>query len=302
MLTINEFQREIEKHFADYLKPAFQDVKIQICPAHRTNCVKSGIRLIPKQTCNGAIPLIYLEDMYEYYLDNGNLNDTFTAFAMFVKNCPRHMEDYSAVFTSEYILDHVFVQLINRKKNEALLTQIPHADFLDLAAVFRVRVDLDGDKQYTSYLLTYEIMKLCHLDLITITRKACQNYISILGQFHIIGVEDMFLSRINMPDTDFNKPSMYLMLNESQIYGAAAMFACPDIFRRISTQLDSDLIILPSSIHELIIVEADSIIKKMGKEAIYEMVSDVNQVCVEKEEFLSDTVYVYSRKHGFDIL
>ena len=182
MLTINEFQREIEKHFADYLKPAFQDVKIQIFPAHRTNCVKSGIRLIPKQTYNGAIPLIYLEDMYEHYLDNGNLNDTFTAFAMFVKNCPRHMEDYSAVFTSEYILDHVFIQLINRKKNEALLTQIPHADFLDLAAVFRVRVDLDGDKQYTSYLLTYEIMKLCHLDLITITRKAYSFGIAHFGQ------------------------------------------------------------------------------------------------------------------------
>ena len=80
------------------------------------------------------------------------------------------------------------------------------------------------------------------------------------------------------------------------------MFACPDLFRRISTQLDSDLIILPSSIHELIIVEADSIIKKMGKEAIYEMVHSVNQECVEKEEVLSDTVYVYSRKHGFDIL
>ena len=95
---------------------------------------------------------------------------------------------------------------------------------------------------------------------------------------------------------------MHLILNESQIYGAAAMFACPDLFRTISTQLDSDLIILPSSIHDLIIVEANSAMEAMGKEAIYEMVSDVNQVCVEKEEFLSDTVYVYSRKHGFDIL
>ena len=209
---------------------------------------------------------------------------------------------HSAVFTSEYILDHVFVQLINRKKNEALLTQIPHADFLDLAAVFRVQVDLDGDKQGASYLLTHEIMKECHLDLVSITRKACQNYIRIFGRFRIIGVEDMFLARRNLPDTDFNNPSMHLILNEYQIYGAAAMFACPDMFRTISTQLDSDLIILPSSIHDLIIVEANSAMEAMGKEAIYEMVSDVNQVCVEKEEFLSDTVYVYSRKHGFDIL
>ena len=302
MLTINEFQREIEKHFMNYLGPTFQDTEMKFCPVHKTNCLKTGINFIQKKPDNGTIPTIYLEDMYEYYLDHGNLNDTLTAFAMHVKNCPRLMGDHSIVRTADYILDHVFVQLINRTKNEELLTQLPHADFLDLAAVFRVQVDLDGDKQGASYLLTYEIMKECHLDLVSITRKACQNYIRIFGQFRIISIKDMYPAGINLPDTDFNGPSMYLIINESIRYGAAAMFACPELFRGISTQLDSDLIIIPSSIHELIIVEAESTMETMGKDNIYEMVHSVNQECVEKEEVLSDTVYVYSRKHGFDIL
>ena len=299
MLTINEFKKEIEKNFKDYLKPMFQDREMKFSPVIKTNCKKTGISLIQEHHNNEISCTIYLEDMYEYYQKNGDLDETFTSFAECIKNGPKLQKDYSDFFSAEYILDHVFIQLINQSKNTELLTQVPHEDFLDLAAVFRVQVVLDDDKQSASYLLTHENMKVFNLDFDSIKQKAYENYVRILGQFRVTSIEEFIPEIDQLYNVDFTEPSMHIVLNKSQSYGAAAMLVCPELFRTISTQLDSDLIILPSSIHELIIVGADISTKT---EHLYEIVHSVNQECVEEKDFLSDTVYTYSIEHGFDIL
>ena len=55
--------------------------------------------------------------------------------------------------------------------------------------------------------------------------------------------------------------------------------------------MESDLFILPSSVHEVIIVPSDV---ECRPEQFREMVADVNANVVSKEEILSDTVYYYS--------
>lgn len=53
------------------------------------------------------------------------------------------------------------------------------------------------------------------------------------------------------------------------------------------------MIILPSSIHEVLLVVYE---EELCMEELKEMVRHVNQTEVAKEEILSDNVYIYSRK------
>ena len=67
----------------------------------------------------------------------------------------------------------------------------------------------------------------------------------------------------------------------------------PDIIKDFSTAVDSDIYILPSSIHELILLPARG---DENCEELKSMVRDINETQVEREEVLSDSVYYYDRR------
>jgi len=85
--------------------------------------------------------------------------------------------------------------------------------------------------------------------------------------------------------------NMLVVSNHRNINGASCMIY-PDLLKEISEQLDSDLYILPSSIHELIIIKNDY---SYNKKILKEMVKDINFTQVPLEDVLSNNIYFYSR-------
>ncbi len=64
------------------------------------------------------------------------------------------------------------------------------------------------------------------------------------------------------------------------------------MLKKIASKLNDDLIILPSSVHETILLRASI----AGNTSVLKlMVEEVNQSQVEREERLSDNVYKYER-------
>ena len=62
-------------------------------------------------------------------------------------------------------------------------------------------------------------------------------------------------------------------------------------FDRLAQEAGSDLYILPSSIHEVLAVEADG----LNPEELKAMVKMINDTEVPEDEVLSETVYRYRR-------
>lgn len=69
---------------------------------------------------------------------------------------------------------------------------------------------------------------------------------------------------------------------------------CPDLLKNFADEIQDDLYIIPSSIHEVLLVPAGETAGN-GRE-LSEMVQEVNRTQVEREETLSDHVYFYSRE------
>ena len=85
--------------------------------------------------------------------------------------------------------------------------------------------------------------------------------------------------------------NLYVLTNKSRINGAAGIMY-EGVLKKLADKLESDMYILPSSIHEVIILPKSTM---FNKEELMAMVRDVNTEGVSKDEVLSYTVYEYDR-------
>ena len=91
-------------------------------------------------------------------------------------------------------------------------------------------------------------------------------------------------------------PEMYILYNQRFYCGAATLLYDGQL-ERIAQKLQSDFIVLPSSIHEVLLLPFDSI-EEVGLDEWKDTVGEINREDVRAEEWLSDHVYVYRRETG----
>lgn len=87
------------------------------------------------------------------------------------------------------------------------------------------------------------------------------------------------------------KIPMYVLTNHQKLYGAACMLY-PEVLKNFAEKMKQDFYILPSSVHEVILVPANA---GTDQEALREIVTDINRTQVAEDEVLADSVYFYSR-------
>ena len=91
-----------------------------------------------------------------------------------------------------------------------------------------------------------------------------------------------------------DETGMYVLSNFSRLYGAGVILY-DGVLENCAKVLGGSFYILPSSVHEVIIVPDEG---QMTKENLEAMVREVNATQVEEQELLSDYVYYYSISEG----
>ena len=83
---------------------------------------------------------------------------------------------------------------------------------------------------------------------------------------------------------------MWVLTNKERVFGASALLYDNQL-EKVAEKIKEDFYILPSSIHEVIIVP-----KKYGapKDYMVKMVREINGENLDMEERLADNVYFYS--------
>lgn len=96
---------------------------------------------------------------------------------------------------------------------------------------------------------------------------------------------------IRMEESESSMP-LYVLTNRERIFGASAMLYS-DKVRKLAEELNTDLLILPSSVHEVLLLPDD---KAQNYDFYRQMVSEVNRTQVDPEEVLSFNLYRYDRE------
>ena len=92
-----------------------------------------------------------------------------------------------------------------------------------------------------------------------------------------------------------DEAGMYVLLGDRKFFSASLM-CVEGIMEQIAAELAGDLIVLPSSIHEVIVLPYS---ESLDLKELDALVKSVNETTVSREEVLSDHAYLYERGRGY---
>lgn len=195
--------------------------------------------------------------------------------------------------TGQRILDYrearerLVYRLIQTRRNERLLQQIPHVPYLDLSIVFELY--WKQEDQHCSCLVYNSHLEQWGVTPEEVERQARENTpIRLPAVFD--SLEQMLLP---MMGGLRQEPSGLSVLSNREGFHGAAAILYPGELKRAADQLQNDLVVLPSSIHEVLLLPDDP-----GQDygMLTRLVQEINRNEVEQEEWLSDHPYRYLRK------
>ena len=97
---------------------------------------------------------------------------------------------------------------------------------------------------------------------------------------------------MDMPAPNGYDMQMYIMTNRLGINGAASLMY-DHAMEEASKVIGGDYVVLPSSIHEVILLRDDG---NRNYDDLKQMVREINQATVKQDEQLGDSVYHYDAK------
>lgn len=254
-------------------------------------------------------PNIYLEEYFQLYEQGKDMEEIISEITTVYFDKVRERNDVDIQFTYETMKSQIIYRVVNREKNKELLKDCPHFEFLDLAVTFHCLVQ-DGMDSIATIRITNNHLKLWQVSMAEIYECAKENTPKLMPPIlrKLEEVLKEILSEENLPIDEeqvqverkrleadcevpeYERADLYILSNLKGINGASCLLY-PEIIKNFSKLLQCDLYILPSSIHEIIILPA---FDAYSKEHLEEMVTDINQTQVPYEEVLSDHVYYYS--------
>ena len=260
----------------------------------RTVTKNNGVILtgiMAKKSGRNIYPTLYINDMYDKDLSGEDMQRIALRISENLKNAsipPIQMLD--DLFEFDKIKDKIAFKLINTRRNTKLLNDIPHRDFLNLSVVYYIDLEdaATGEGCKATLMIQDRFLKQWDISEETLYEVAVSNMQRNLPD-KIMTMKEILEERFNhMTDMDIG---MYVLSNISNMYGASAMLYGSGI-KQLSEDLNRNLYILPSSVHELIILPQD---ENTDAASLLEIVSQVNEFEVSDEEILADSVYLYDR-------
>ncbi|WP_097015645.1 DUF5688 family protein [Anaerocolumna aminovalerica] len=265
--------------------------------------LKNGERITPN---------IYLNSYFESYQEGESIEDIAAKIINIYEDTMEEGEREALCIQFELneMKSSIIFRLVNYDKNIKLLNEIPHIRFLDLAITFHCLVK-DNENGIGTIRITNEHIKNWNTTLEDITELATINT-PVLLPASVRSMNEVIIDILNK-EMEHNSENidgeneikevfdqmkqdsmtdMYVLSNAKGINGASCLLY-PDVVKELSDQLNTDFYILPSSIHEIILVKNKD---KIDKNVLREMVIDVNYTQVAEDEILSNNIYFYSRK------
>ncbi len=251
------------------------------------------IGLIMTPRTNNLSPTIYLEEFYKLYEQGCTLDEiSEDILRIYKKAIPEHPLDLNQIQDFELAKSKLVYKLIHTERNKALLETIPHVPYLDLSMAFYLLLDT-FEHGIATILITNQMLEHWKIDAELLYQLATANTPNILPSDFIQMKEviEELLGRELTDEEDYEN-HMYVLTNQHRHLGAACILY-PRVLEEIGDRLDEDFYLLPSSIHEIIVLPVQYAIPTPE---LAEIIDDINHTQVLKEEVLSDHAYYYSRK------
>lgn len=289
-MQYEEFKNYVRDNIKKYLPPEYEDHEVQLTKQQKNNSVVLDAVLIRGK--EQLTPVIYLEPFYHMHEKGTELEKTLCEIADVYLSGLRHNGRFSVEkFQFEGVKESIFISVLNAEMNKEMLQDIPHEIREDLALVYRVRVELQ-EYEKASILLHNNHLEGWGVSAEAVKEAAWENMHSRF-QPEFLSMEKVLKELLDVEETFAGNSDMglYVLTNKDRFHGAAYMFD-EQVMARIADKLGADLLVLPSSIHETLIMK---VTEDMDFDAMRDMVREVNRTQVADNEILSNEIYQFQR-------
>ena len=295
----------------DYLPERYSDCKLELHQVPKLNEVLTGIAIKPKVQGKSFIaPTFYMERLYAQYEENGSFEQTMAEQAVYLEESIKFIPKNILSMDFTKVKEKIIFQIVNTAENAELISRCPHRNFEDLSVVYRAITGI-SKSGVSGFLITNDIAQAENMTEEELYGYAYENT-KRLFPFKSERIEVMMrrlMRKWGADETEIKeafpgytktpeRERVYVVTNRHDFFGATALLYT-DVIGEVAEKIGTDCYILPSSVHDLIVLSADAYYKQ---NKLANIVKTTNSESVRPSERLSDSVYLYSlNNHSISI-
>lgn len=281
-MNYQEFKNHVLQEIPKYLPEGKRNVAV--VKYYKVNTYYEGLVL----RTDGIHPNIPIEAYYRDHVAGIEMEKILKDLAEHLLIEPdQHLKDVvlnSRVGHMTNLDEKLSLQVINAKKNEEFLKTVPHRKVLDLAIIYRyiVKADSSGIASITIKNEMLNLLDKTEQELYEIAYENSKNDVKVQP------IHKTLEELMGIPM--YKGANMYVGSNKEGINGASAILY-NDELKKIADKAEDDLFIIPSSIHEIILLPTQG--------CTVEEIDELHKECgvnLEPIEWLSNNIYYYDRE------
>lgn len=299
MISFEEFKEILREEVANKV-----DGEVSIVTVAKNNGVKLDALSVKSKLCNIA-PLVYLDSFYKDYKKGRSIDSiVMTIVSINEQDSGINKEVINNFCDYDVMKEYLEIKLINKESNKELLKTVPHLDFLDLVIVCMIKLPFEKEKGAGTVLIHKHHFEKWDISIDEMFDVAANNSMeknpAVIRCMNDV-IKEMYIGNCDLEEQEEDElctmidsmdSKLYVLTNQTKINGSVTI-AYQDVLRDFAEKKNSNLYILPSSIHEVIILLEE---ENTNADDLRAMVQSVNSTELDEMEVLSNSVYYYDRE------
>lgn len=311
MIKFESFCEEIRNNIKAFLPVTYENAEVSVMDYQKLNTTYKG--LMVKKEDETITPTINMDQLYKAYQNQPGvtMESIYRRIADIVVESPIQV-NLKSIMDYDIAKDHLFIRVSSAETNKDMLANVPHQLKEDLAITYHVAVSMD-EEGLSSILIKNGLLKQygitaeqLHEDAMKNSPRIMAPEVSSLGAMMKELIEkDLFMmspEKREMLQESIREsaqmPSFFVVTNHQKINGAGALFY-PEMLDNLGKVFGQNYFILPSSIHEMLVLPDNG---EISADELRAMVTEVNATQVAPAERLTNNVYHYDVcNHDFKV-
>ncbi len=295
-MDFNEFKEQFTEDVKQGLADAGIEAKVSTNTVEKMNESYEAMTVTPEGSNVGVN--VNMEKFFEAYENRTPYEDVVDKAVNVIEGgfANQPTVDVAALTDYDQMKDKLIMEVVSAEANADMLDKVPHKEMEDMAVVYRFELDSNDDGRAT-ILVTNQLIETMGVTPEQLHADAMENapelkpavikgMSEVMAEMMGVSTEDLAMMGMPMDPAD---EQMFVASVPDKIHGAGVL-AYQDFMDQAAERVGGDFFILPSSIHEVLIVPDNGNMSLGDLEA---MVKEVNATQVAPEDKLTDSVYHY---------
>ena len=298
-MNFEGFVNRVLDQIKEYLPEAYQDAEFVVRQHEKLNNQYAALTIANSKYAS----IINLEDYFYDYEHGRSFHSIMGAISESITMEQPEL-DFAALTDFEKAKELLFIRVSSADKNADYLKNVPHTIVEDMAITYHLKMNVD-ENGVASAVVTHDNLRMYGVSVEELHQVAVENSEKLFPAYTFDLNERMRqnfiddMKRDGMPDEmieeflkEFPEPgehAMTVVTNDVGVNGAAVVFY-PGMLEKMAEINGGDVFILPSSVHEMIIVPDKG---NFTPEYLTNTVADINATQVEPWDRLTNEAYHY---------